>query len=429
MHTETPSTTQQSIDIRPRANRSFLIWAAVLLPFLVVALWRLPDGPGLDADDYGQYLMHAQALAEGRPYGDIGYIYSRFRYGLGPQVAPPGLPLTLAAVYTVFGPDMVAMKLVMLGFATAFVLLAALYFARHDDRRLGMGVALLCGLSPALAHNASQLLTDLPFAALVWAVIYLTDRPGRWSFTRIAAITFLGAFAVMYRVPGAALFPALMLFAALHFREQGWRPALPLLLWVVGLLVLATVAPIEKFGVVRFGRILEWDWAQLSANAKDYWSAMFESHLHPFPSPRANDLFHVVTGALMAVGLLSWVRGALFRFGTIFAFMYGVMLLVVPFSQGRYLWPLFPFFVFGLLNGVRVIAARLKPTAAQHAPAFALGFALILVPPALIRTIGQPRQGDLMAVPEVQDVVRELRDAARLHRCASSSISRGLSHG
>jgi 4-amino-4-deoxy-L-arabinose transferase-like glycosyltransferase len=145
-----------------RAGRESLVWILALVPFLALALWRLRDGPGLNADDYGQYLMHAQALAEGRPYTDIGYIYSPFRWGIGPAAAPPGLPLTLAVIYKLLGPNIIVMRLVMLCFATVFVLIAGLYFAQHQDRHIGLGVALLCALSPAIVHSSTQLLTDLP---------------------------------------------------------------------------------------------------------------------------------------------------------------------------------------------------------------------------------------------------------------------------
>src|SRR5688572_29596533 len=152
-----PAWTQQPV----RAGREVIVWVAALVPFLVLALWRMRDGPGLRADDYGQFLMHAKALAEGRPYTDIGYIYSPFRWGIGPVAAPPGLPLTLAVIYRLLGPDIIVMRIAMLCFAILFVLISGWYFARHADRHIGLGVALLCALSPAIVHGSTQLLTDL----------------------------------------------------------------------------------------------------------------------------------------------------------------------------------------------------------------------------------------------------------------------------
>ena len=405
------SSSQPGADNHGRV-RHLIKWGLLLLPFLTVALWHMPDGPGLKADDYGQYLMHARALVEGRPYADIGYIYSPFRYGIGPATAPPGLPVTLAAVYAIFGLNMTIMRLLMLAFAVVFVLVSALYFARQDDWRLGAGVALLCGLSPDVAYSSTQLLTDLPFAALVWLVIYVVDKPGRMTAARIIAVTALGIAAAAFRVPAAALFPALLLFTVLRYREHGFRPAIPLLVWLLGFALLTTVIPLERISAVRLHRIVEWNLAEGTSNLRAYWSAVFESHLHPFPWSAANDAFHVITGLVMCVGLLAWVRKAFTKFGTLFLLTYAAMLLLLPLNSERYLWPLFPFLVFGLLNGVRIIASLFIAGVPERASQGALVFALVLVPPAMIRTMIQPRRGDLMAEPAVQDVVRAIRASA-----------------
>src|SRR5687768_6485479 len=98
-----------------------LPWVAVLLPFLLLAIWRSTSGPGVQADDYAQYLLHADALAEGRSYGDIPYIYSPYARWIGPKMAMPGVPLVLSVVQRIFGPNLAIMKALMLSFAVAFV--------------------------------------------------------------------------------------------------------------------------------------------------------------------------------------------------------------------------------------------------------------------------------------------------------------------
>jgi hypothetical protein len=72
------------------------------------------------------------------------------------------------------------------------------------------------------------------------------------------------------------------------------------------------------------------------------------------------------------------------------------------------LWPLFPFLVFGLLNGIRVLVAR-SPVYSRSAAAFTLLVALALVPPAMARVIAEPRQENLMELAEVQQLVRAVR--------------------
>ena len=394
-----------------RAGREMIVWVAALVPFLALALWRMRDGPGLMADDYGQYLMHAKALAEGRPYTDIGYIYSPFRWGIGPAAAPPGLPLTLAAIYKLLGPDIIVMRFVMLCFSVLFVMITGLYFARHEDRHIGLGVALLCALSPAMVHGSTQLLTDLPCAALIWVVIYLVDKPGRFSWGRIVAITAVGLLAVTFRVPAVALVPALALFTALRFRKDGLRAGIPLLIWIAACLLLLVVLPLEKLSLVRLERLAQWSITDGMKNLSVFRSAVAESHLYPFPWSAANNVFHVVTGILMVIGIASWLRGSAGLFGSIFAAVYVVMLLFLPLRQERYLWPLFPFLVFGLLNGIRVVAAR-PPVHSRRGGVLALLFAFMLVPPAMARVIVAPRSESLMEMAEVQQLVHAVRGSS-----------------
>src|SRR6185369_8314830 len=90
-----------SIFRRLGVSRTWL-WVLAMLPFAVLALIRAADGPALTDDDSAQYLMHARALAHGKPYTSIPYIFSPMNRWIGPKAAPPGLPFLLAAVQKVF---------------------------------------------------------------------------------------------------------------------------------------------------------------------------------------------------------------------------------------------------------------------------------------------------------------------------------------
>src|SRR4030095_1979167 len=140
-------------------------WLLVLGGAAALALRHWGDGPGPMAADYAQYLGHARALAEGRPYTDTGYIFTeRFRIA-GAAAQPPGLPLVLWAVFRTVGESALAVKLVLLACALGFYVLAGLYFARHDDRRLGLAVVLLLGPAAHPAHWGTARQSDLLFSA------------------------------------------------------------------------------------------------------------------------------------------------------------------------------------------------------------------------------------------------------------------------
>ena len=353
-----------------RRTRVPMVWLTAVLPFVALVIWFAKDGPlHGGSDDYAQYLMHAQALAEGRAYTDIGYIYTPLNHWLGPATAPPGLPLLLAPIIALFGPNEILLGGVMMLFGITFLLLAGTYFARHEDHLLGLGVVLLSGLSAMMLQQASWVLTDLPFAALIWAVISLADQKSDWTWRRTLLITLLGGFAILVRPMGIALIPALLLLTLVKYRQQGLKPAGPVMIWFGALLVAALFVNLQQVSVVALnpGRVLRWlnetHWGL--EHIKFYRLTVFHSHLYPFPVDRANDAFHALSVALMGIGLFVWARRSWRTMLFMFAVVYAAMLMVIPAHQHRYAWPLFPLLVFGLLEGIRTALAQLKPLQAQ----------------------------------------------------------------
>src|SRR5947209_4817338 len=91
------------------------VWAcASLVPFLILAVHHWSWPPPADAGDYAQYLSHARAIVEGRPYAQIGYLYHPSAWGVGPPAYPPGLPLTLAPAVAIGGIHSGLVRLIML---------------------------------------------------------------------------------------------------------------------------------------------------------------------------------------------------------------------------------------------------------------------------------------------------------------------------
>ena len=86
------------------------LWVVALVPTLVLGALRWSAGPGIGAEDYAQYELHAHALARGLPYRDTGYLPSPLNAGHGPGVLPPGVPAVLAVAYRVLGEQPAATK-------------------------------------------------------------------------------------------------------------------------------------------------------------------------------------------------------------------------------------------------------------------------------------------------------------------------------
>jgi len=132
---------------RRTAFPGVLVWCLALVPFLVLFLTRAPDAYRPDSGDYAQYLSHGRAVAEGRQYTDIGYVYTTFAARTGPEAFPPGVPVLLAAAFRIFGSTERIAELMLFPFALAFLLLGGLYFARASSLQLGIAATIVTGLS------------------------------------------------------------------------------------------------------------------------------------------------------------------------------------------------------------------------------------------------------------------------------------------
>ena len=71
----------------PRRGNPIWLWLLALAPFAVLMTRQWSYGCGPVCGDYAQYYLHADALLNGRPYSDIGYIYTSTIRGSDPQLS------------------------------------------------------------------------------------------------------------------------------------------------------------------------------------------------------------------------------------------------------------------------------------------------------------------------------------------------------
>ncbi|HEX9108515.1 MAG TPA: hypothetical protein VF832_14825, partial [Longimicrobiales bacterium] len=357
-------------------------WLLALVPFVLLAVFPRLPGPGVGADDFGQYLMHARALATGHAYGDINYLHSRLNRWIGPPATLPGLPLLLAPVLRLGSVG--AVPWVMLLLAVCFPLLAGRYLARREPPLLALVAVVVCVLSPAIVFASTQALTDIPFAAALWAMALVADAEGDVSWPRVLALTALGGAALLLRTAAVAIVPALLLTALLRRRQgHGLKLAMPVLAWaLLGAAVLAAVGP-QKLLLIH---IHPGEWVRFALhsgyarhNAAAYAQAMLDVQFEAAPHDRVALVLRALALGLTVVGVVEWMRRNRRSFLAVFAVVYGIMLLLLPLRDDRYLWPLLPLTTFGLLNAVRWLVSGFAPrrVAQRSAVGLALGLALL----------------------------------------------------
>src|SRR4029450_647152 len=128
------------IDEKPDSQSAVSVWLVGGIPFLILVAWHWHYGPLAQFGDWAQYLLHADALRHGRPYGDIVYIFTSRNPFIGPPVQPPGLPVLLVPLLLITGGarEAALYKLFMLVCSLAFLGAVAAYFTRHGSRALAL---------------------------------------------------------------------------------------------------------------------------------------------------------------------------------------------------------------------------------------------------------------------------------------------------
>jgi len=113
--------------------------------------------------------------------------------------------MMLAGLRAVFGESFWAPNLAITLLALAAVFLVYLTIANLSDRPTALAVVITLSASFMFYSNAQRILTDVPFTAIFFAILYCTGRSAGGSKWWIAAIAVLTAVGLLVRVPGILL--------------------------------------------------------------------------------------------------------------------------------------------------------------------------------------------------------------------------------
>lgn len=388
--------------------------------FVVLSFIHRDLEPGALSGDWAQYILHAKALAEGRSYTDIGYLFTQLNWLIGPRAYPPGLPLTLVPIVLTGSWAPALMRLLMIASGCLFLLLVYRRLRVTVHPWVAALAAMWTGVVIELAFASVSVLSDLGFCALVWMVIATIDRPASWTKGRIALVAVAGLGAMAYRVAGVALVPALLLYLLLN-RNSSARPARIVFGIWAGLLALAVaIAP----GLLP-NRLLPPSMDQMAnrviGNVRAFQINMFDAQAYPLASNRLNDVYHVLATLVMVVGAIVILRRGWRSFLPVFAAVYFAMLLVAPVGDTRYYWPLYPVVSVCVLQGAVSMAGWLRaPLRREYVPAGVL-VAVTILACAAYRGLRAPQPMGFSSYPEavaLSDYVKAAGERGEIRRIA-----------
>jgi hypothetical protein len=357
-------------------QRFFLTDRQLILPVVLLAVIGYTVGltdnlfPG---GDNARYLILAKSLLTGHGYRNIGTVTAPYH-----TLAPPGFPLLLALVISVFGMNIVFAKMLVGAFSVISIGVVYMLFKRNYDFRYAAGIALLYGTAPLVFMYARRVYSDLPFVVVsmlaLWAVDrYETDQSLFNIWILLAGLALAAAF---YLRPIAL---ALLLASTLWLIIRKKIPQGVLLFLLVSLLIApwytwvqsvsADLAPGHFSTFLSQGGLLELlprvltnsvSYARLFTENIFYVTTKGLEHLGltgslPYLSTTATIIF---VSPLIIVGFIRCVRKKL-QLTEVYVSVYFVVLLSYSLVLDRFIIPLLPFVIHYCIQGLIALTQKI----------------------------------------------------------------------
>ena len=340
-----------------------VVSAVLVLGFIATGWLRLNDCDLFNPDS-PRYLIYAQSLADSGQYRAID------TPGAPPYTwRPPGLPILLAPVLKFLPYDVVAAKCVVL--LTAALLLAVVHALASSTRGGWSGPLMVAvvGSSPMFLSLATEVLTEVPYALGILAVLYWI---GRWddstSGTRRAA--YAGAlvalaFTPVVRTIGVALVAAVGLWSLTSRRRLKLLPAVAVAVACLGWMAWRSrMAAGNNYAGSLLQSIREHGLPSVIADvtrALGFYASVFPGVLLPGltneqtfyapmvigPLPSLSGFGRLVAAVTLMVTALAIVglwqqRGRGGAAGLLYVPLYCACLAIWPWRHERFLWPMVP---------------------------------------------------------------------------------------
>jgi 4-amino-4-deoxy-L-arabinose transferase-like glycosyltransferase len=341
------------------------------------------------------YALVAKALAEGK-----GFVYPHLPGEPAAIHYPPLWSLVLSLGFR-FGPEfplnagwLRMLNPLLIGVA-AF--LATIFAARQLGLRpvVASALTLLAFVSIQVQWLVNTLLSETLFLVLAFSALLLAERARRSAGAGLwIAVGFVVGLAVLTRTLGVALAGGILLSL---LWERRWRDtalfglavALTMLPWQMYVARTAPVFPVEILGAygpyldyvlsgyreAGLGLVLEVS----RKNLIETWQ-FAGVPLQPFGPVAWRGALVVLAIALGVAGLVAMLRNASLRSFAIAVVLYTGAVMVWPFQVERFLWAIWPMYLFMVAAGAQALLAWQPASGARavHAAVWVVGSTLAL---------------------------------------------------
>jgi hypothetical protein len=374
-----------------RAERAIerVRWSGIVVAAITVVVlgWlaRRTHLPGHDwGDDFALYIRQAEGIVDGfalQVEADNRFALAASGWStFSPPIYPWGWPLLMTPVIAVFGVDYEALKLLVV---VMWCIALASWFAlvRARTSALGAWVLLVAlGLSWPYATWSNSVVSDLPYLGVAFAALWWMDRcramrsfdTGPWWPLVVLGLAMSWGFNI--RRDGLALvvaFGALIAVLAVgRLRETGWRRslqpwrrwALPIAVFIIASSVLQMLLPsvlrpdYPGTGLSNVDDRLEWYRDILAQQL-----GLLDSGSDAIELFGSHSLGMTIMGAIVALAIIGVVVRCLQHPDSdvplaAFGLAHTGVVLIAPFQEGRYLFPIVPVLLYFALQSLPTLA-------------------------------------------------------------------------
>lgn len=313
-------------------------------------------------EDFAQYIQHAKNIVERKPYGNTGYIFTLLPpFPPGTKAYPPIFPLFLVPIYGLFGPNLAIMKIGIILFFIASLVVIYLLFKQRLGFYCLFFTIMIVGFNPYLWDFKENIVSDMPFLFFSCLCLYVLE----WRLTvkrgESNMLSLLGTACLLYLAFGTRTIGITLLLAYIVYNIVKLRRISPSLVKII--IFYTILVGIQQVIIRAF---------------PTYHKELFITFKSPFTNiifyiKGVAILFHngyivgptiIFAAYLIGLALLGYIKrvregATIVEFYTL---IYIVAIIMWPHKDIRYLIPIIPLFLFytfyGIDKGINILIGR-----------------------------------------------------------------------
>jgi len=362
------------------------------------------------------YIMNAQNLVNGTPYAQTGYVYNPATAYWGPQAYPPIFPLLLAPFVSIWGVDLMMLKLPVI-----FCAVAALFILNNKVlpkelpalSRIIFTIGL--GLFPFYFFLTEEILSDLPFLFLCYLALYRIDLQflpseskrtgwGTWLLNGLLIYLVYGTRSVGIVLLAVVFFLSIFRLKRISLGAMATVISAFILIVTQNVLIPETSSGYLSLlpkSLPEIVKTLKYAFGYYA----EYTFALFPFHL---VWVQAFVFFVVFIGFI--IGAISRLLKGVSSYHLFFVLMFCILLVFPGYQGARFLLPILPIYFWNTLEGFGILLKLVNPPWLRKAVPLIL-LCSLLVYYGEIYANSFPRPMQAIESPKTQEMFAFVRSA------------------